>query len=592
MVGVDLPVHAMEHQYLVTDDIPAVFENHGELPHVLDPKGESYLRQEGRGLVIGTYEQACEPWAIDGTSWDFGSELLADKLDRISDSLEMAYHRYPCLAETGLKRVINGPFTFSPDGNPLVGPVPGLRGYWSACAVMAGFSQGGGVGLSLAEWMINGEPSCNIFGMDVARFGTYCTKPYTRTMVVQYYQKRFSVPFPNEELPAGRPLRTTPAYGLWKEQNAVFGHAFGMEHVNYFAPEGQQPFETPTFRRSNAFPIIGEECRVVREAVGINEVHNFGKFEVSGPGAMEWLDTIMAGRIPKLGRISLTPMLSPSGKLIGDFTMARLGDQRMQLTASYGAQAYHMRWFQEHLPENGVQISNISDQRIGFQIAGPKSRELLSRVTRADVSNEALPFLQVCEIDIGLVPAIVCRVSYTGGMGYEIYAEPIHQVALYHSLVEAGVDLGLRPFGMRAMMSLRLEKSFGSWMREYKPDYTAAETGLDRFINFNKPDFIGRQTALAEHDSPPARQLVTLIVDADDVDVAGDEPVWRGNDVVGFVTSGGYAHYSQKSVALGFVPRELAKQGEAFHIEILGDKRPATVETQVLFDPQGLQLRG
>ncbi|MBT4888742.1 MAG: FAD-dependent oxidoreductase [Rhodospirillales bacterium] len=592
MVGINLPLHAMEHQYLVTDDVKEVYEREVELPHVVDPAGESYFRQEGRGLVLGTYEQRCEPWSVDSTPWDFGSELLADKLDRITESLEMAYHRYPCLAEAGVKRVINGPFTFAPDGNPLVGPVPGLQGYWSACAVMAGFSQGGGVGLSLAEWMVEGEPSRDVFAMDVARFGTYCTKAYTRTTVIQNYQQRFSVPFPNDELPAGRPLKTTPAYGLWKAQNAVFGHGFGMEHVNYFAPEGEVPFETPTFRRSNAFPIVKEECRAVREAVGLNEVHNFGKFEVIGPGAIDWLDSIMAGRIPKEGRITLTPMLSPSGKLVGDFTMSRLGPERMQLTASYAAQAFHMRWFEDHMPESGVEVRNISDDRIGFQIAGPNARELLSRVTRADVSNETFKFLDVREIEVGMLTAIVCRVSYTGGLGYEIYVGREHQVALYEALVKAGADLGLRPFGMRAMMSLRLEKSFGAWMREYKPDYTAAETGLDRFINFQKEDFIGRDAAVIERDTPPSRQLVTMIVDADDADVVADEPIWRGDDVIGYVTSGGYAHYSEKSVALGFVPRELANQGEVFEIEILGDKRKAVIETTVLFDSDNKQLRG
>ncbi len=592
MVGLNLPLHAMEHQYLVTADIKEVYEREVELPHVVDPAGESYFRQEGRGLVLGTYEQRCEPWAVDGTSWDFGSELLTDKLDRIEESLEMAYHRYPCLETAGIKRVINGPFTFSPDGNPLVGPVPGLPGYWSACAVMAGFSQGGGVGLTLAEWMVEGEPTRDVFAMDVARFGTYCTKPYTRATVIQNYQKRFSVPYPNDELPAGRPLKTTPAYGLWKAQNAVFGHGYGMEHVNYFAPVGEDPFEVPTFRRSNAFDVVGEECRAVRNGVGLNEVHNFGKYEISGPGAIDWLNYIMAGRIPAEGRLSLSPMLSPSGKLMGDFTLSRLGANRVQVTASYGAQDFHMRWFQSHLPSSGVEVKNVSDDRIGFQIAGPKSRELLSRVTRSDVSNGAFPFLSVGAMEVGLVPAIVCRVSYTGGLGYEIFVERAHQVSLYHTLIEAGADLGLRAFGMRAMMSLRLEKSFGSWMREYKPDYTAAETGLERFINFQKENFIGRDAAIKQRDNPPARQLMTFIVDADDADVVADEPIWRGDRVIGYVTSGGYAHYSEKSVAYGFVPRELAVQGEEFEIEILGDKRKAVIETQVLFDPDAKQLRG
>ena len=592
MVGVYHPLHPMEHQYLVTEDIPAVYEREQELPHIMDPGGETYFRQEGRGLVLGIYEQDCDPWGVDGTPWDFGHELLPDNLDRISDALEHSFNRYPCLREAGIKTVINGPFTFAPDGNPLVGPMPGVPGYWCACAVMAGFSQGGGVGLTLAEWMIEGEPSSDVFAMDVARFGDYTTQTYTRNKVRENYQRRFSISYPNEELPVGRPLMTTPAYGIWDKQNAVFGSGYGLEHVNYFAPEGAPRFETPTFRRSNAFEIVGEECRAVRNGVGINEIHNFGKYEFSGPGAEEYLEYIMANRMPAEGRIALTPMLAPSGKLIGDFTVSRLGPECFQVTGSFGAQAYHMRWFESHLPDHGVKLRNISLQRIGFQIAGPNARELLSRATRADVSNAALPFLSVQKMEVGGVPSIVCRVSYTGDLGYEIYVPANYQVALYQALSEAGDGLGFRPFGMRAMMSLRLEKAFGSWLREYKPDYTPAETGLDRFVRFQKPDFIGRDAAVTARDNPPPRKLVSMIVDADDADVWGDEPIFKDGEVVGFVTSGGYAHYVEKSVALGFVPTKLNEDGAVFEIEILGKLHKASIINAPLFDPQGERMRG
>ncbi len=594
MAGVFLPLHPMEHQYLVTEDIPEVYERTHELPHAMDPTGESYLRQEGRGLVIGIYEQACDPWAVDGTPWDFGHELLPDKLDRIAEPLEYAFMRYPCLATAGIKRVINGPFTFAPDGNPLVGPVPGLRNFWSACGVMAGFSQGGGVGLTLAEWLVEGEPSRDVFAMDVARFGSYCTRAYTREKVRENYQRRFAVSYPNEELPVGRPLNTTPAYPIWRDQNAVFGQGFGLEHVNYFAPEGEEPFEVPSFRRSNAFDTVGEECRAVRTAVGINEIHNFGKYLVSGPGAQAWLDRIMAGRIPKTGRISLSPMLSPKGKLIGDFTISKLGEGRFQLTASYAAQAYHMRWFEQHLPDDAsVRIENVSLNRIGFQIAGPNSRKLLSRATRADVSNSALPFMSLAEIEVGICDALVQRVTYTGDLGYEIYVPAAQQQALYEALVAAGEGLGLRPFGMRAMMSLRLEKSFGSWMNEFKPDYTPLETGLDRFISYNKEaDFIGKAAALAEKASGTARRLCSFVVEASDADVWGYEPIWKDDSVVGFVTSGGFAHFVGKSVAFGFLPSELISDGQTVEIEILGTRCPARLYSQPLFDPKAERMRG
>lgn len=593
LAGIYLPLHPMEHQYLVTEETPEVYERDSELPHVMDPEGESYLRQEGRGLVIGFYEQSCDPWAVEGTPLDFGHELLPDKLDRIGDSLELAFRRYPVLERAGIKTIINGPFTFAPDGNPLVGPVPGLKNYWSACAVMAGFSQGGGVGLSLAEWMVEGEPSRDVFAMDVARFGDWISPGYTRAKVRENYQRRFSVGYPNEELPAARPYQTTPAFGIWQAQRAVFGAAYGMEAVNYFAPKGEELFETPSFRRSNAFEATAQECRAVREAVGINEIHNFGKYLVSGPGAEAWLDRIMAGRIPKVGRLSLTPMLSPKGKLIGDFTISRLAEDRFQLTASFGAQAFHLRWFWQHLPETGVEIQNVSTKRIGFQIAGPNARELLSRVAMADVSNAALPFMGILETDIGLCRALVQRVSYTGDLGYEIYVDAEDQIALYETLSGAGADLGLRPFGMRAMMSLRLEKAFGSWLREFKPDYMPAETGMDRFVSYNKPaDFIGKAAALAEKAEGPKRRLCSFVVEAVDADTWGDEPIWHEGKVVGFVTSGGYAHHAQKSVALGFLPVELIDEGREVEIEILGEFRKARVITEALFDQKAERMRG
>ncbi len=587
LAGVELPLHPMEHQYLVTDDLPEVFERSDELPHVMDPAGESYLRQEGRGLVIGFYEQACDPWAVGGTPEDFGHELLPDNLDRISDALELAYRRYPVLQRAGIKKVINGPFTFAPDGNPLVGPVPGRKGLWTACAVMAGFSQGGGVGRTLAEWMIDGEPAVDVFAMDVARFGEYATPDWTRIKVVENYQRRFSVSFPNEELPVGRPLQTTPAYPLWDEQNAVFGSAYGMEHVNYFAPSGEPRFETPTFRRSNAFNATAEECRAVRTAVGINEIHNFGKYRVQGPGARKWLDWIMAGRIPEKGRLALNPMLSDSGRIYGDFTVTCLDESDFLLTASFAAQAFHMRWFEQHLPDDGsVTISNESLQRLGFQIAGPQSKPVLQALTSESLQDENFAFFdaRMIRLDLASKPldVLVQRVSYTGDLGYELYVDQSEQVALYDLLIQAGAPHGMRPFGMRAMMSLRLEKSFGSWMREYKPDYTPLETGLSRFVLYDKPaEFIGKASALAERDAGAERTLCTCIVDAVDADVWVDEPVYalrEGEEaVVGFVTSGGYAHYSKKSVAFVLVPHAYAESGQNLQIEILGERVTATV---------------
>ncbi|MCA1334490.1 GcvT family protein [Pseudooceanicola marinus] len=590
MAGVYLPLMPMEHHYIVTDDIPEIYERDSEHPHVVDPAGESYLRQEGRGLCIGFYEKKPRAWAIDGTRWDFGHELLPDDLDKIGDSITFAYNRFPVLQTAGLKTVIHGPFTFAPDGNPLVGPVPGLRNYWSACAVMAGFSQGGGVGLMLAQWMIEGECERDTMAMDVARFGTWTTPGYTLPKVMENYRTRFSVSYPNEELPAARPFRTTPMYDTFDAMGAVWGQQYGLEVVNYFAEPGEPRYETPSTRRSDAFPAAAREVKAVREACGINEVQNFGKYAVTGPGARAWLDRIMAGRIPAPGRISLSPMLSPSGKIIGDFTIACLGETEFRLTASYGAQAYHLRWFTQNL-DDGVTVENISDRSTGFQVAGPKAREVLQACTRTDISDMA--FLDVRRLTVGMADCMVQRVSYTGDLGYEIYCDPMAQRALWSALWAAGEPLGMRPFGMRAMMSLRLDRLFGSWLREFSPDYTPAETGLDRFIAWSKAaDFIGRAAAEAERATGPARRLIGFVVEAEDCDVHGYEPIWLSGEVVGYCTSGGYSHHLGRSIALGFLPTAQAVPGTEVEIEILGKMCRATAIGQTDFDPEAQRMRG
>ena len=590
MAGVYLPLHPMEHQYIVTDEIPMIYERDSEHPHVMDPSGESYLRQEGRGLCIGFYEQPCKPWAVDGTPWDFGHELLADDFDKINDSIEFAYKRFPVLETAGVKSVIHGPFTFAPDGNPLVGPIPGLRNYWSACGVMAGFSQGGGVGLMLAQWMIEGETERDTMAMDVARFGDWIGPGYTLPKVIENYQKRFSVSYPNEELPAARPMRTTPMYDIFDKMGAVWGAQFGLEVPNYFAQADEPRYETPSFRRSNAWEATKREVMAVRDNVGINEVHNFGKYRITGRDARAWLDRIMAGRIPKPGRLSLTPMLSHKGRLIGDFTVSCLSETGFRLTASYGSQAYHMRWFLQN-QTGDVQIENISDTVNGFQLAGPNAAKVLQAVTRSDVS--AMKFMDVHEMAVGMVNCVVQRVSYTGDLGYEIYCHTMDQRSLWQALWTAGHAFDLKPFGMRAMMSLRLDKFFGSWLREFSPDYTPGETGMDRFISWNKDtDFIGKSAAMAEREAGSARSLVAFEVDAEDADGVAYEPVWIDGAVKGFCTSGGYSHYAEKSIALALVPREHAVDGQEAEIEILGQMRKARVITTPLFDADDARMRG
>ncbi len=592
MVGIELPLLAMEHQYLVTDDVPEVAAREREIAHAIDFAGEIYMRQEGKGVVLGTYERDGVPWSERETPWDFGHELLPSDLDRIAGSLEVAFEHFPALAEVGIKKVINGPFTFAPDGNPLVGPVANLPNFWVACGVMAGFSQGGGVGLALARWMVDGDPGLDVWAMDVARFGDFATPSYTKAKVRENYSRRFRISFPNEELSAARPLRTTPIYSSLKQANAVFGAAFGLEHALWFAPPGAEPHERPSFRRSNAHAPVAEECRAVRSAVGLVETSNFAKYEVSGPGAERWLERLLANRLPAAGRIALAPMLNARGRIIGDFTVARMAGERFLLFGSGIAESYHMRWFAAQLPARGVALSSRRRDMVGLSIAGPRARALLERVAAADVSAQAFRFLDIRAMSLGPVPALVGRISFTGDLGYEIWVSPDYQLALFERLRREGEDLGLRLFGARALNSLRLEKCFGTFTREYTPDFSPLEAGLERFVKLDKGEFTGRDALLRDRDEGPTRRLVGLVVDDAGVDAFADEPVLDGEGVCGSVTSGGYAHWSGCSMALGYVPLALAQDGAQLVIEILGERRPATVRCRPVFDPEGARMRG
>ncbi len=591
MAGLTLPVLAMEHQYLVTGEIPEVVASPTEMLHVIDFEGEIYMRQEGRGMLIGTYEKAGVPWAERETPWNFSHELLSPDLDRIAASLEVGFRHFPALECAGIKRVVNGPFTFSPDGNPLVGPIRGLRNYWVACAVMAGFSQGGGVGLALSNWMVHGDPGFDVWAMDVARFGNWATTAYTNAKVRENYSRRFRIRFPNEELPAARPLRTTPAYDRLKARGAVFGASYGLEHALWFAPAGTEAREDVTYHRSNAHAPVAAECHAVRNAVGLLEIATFSRYEVTGDGAAAWLDRLLANRLPREGRLTLSPMLNENGRLIGDFTIANGGENRFVVFGSGIAEQYHLRWFEAHLPPSGVAIHSLRSEWIGFAIAGPRSRELLSRICRDDVGHEALSFLSFRPAEVAMLPAHIGRISFTGELGYEIWVASDGQLALYDAILAAGADLGLVHYGARALNSLRLEKSFGNWAREYRPIYTPVEAGIDRFVAWDKPDFIGRDAALRDRARRPMRRLVTFVVDADDADAIGDEPVWHDGKVVGWVTSGGYGHCVGKSIALGYVPAALANASEGFEIEILGERRRAAVQAQALYDPKGERMR-
>jgi dimethylglycine dehydrogenase len=587
MAGIELPLSPLKHHYLVTASSPLLDQLDYEMPMTVDLEGFTYLRQDQNGVLLGIYEVEHEHWAMDGAPWDYGMELFQEQTDRIERELTCGFERYPVLQETGVKTWVNGAFTFSPDGNPLVGPVRGKRGYWSACAVMAGFLQGGGVGKTLAEWMIHGEPEADAWSMDVARYGDYAqNKRYIKETTGQFYSRRFVMTYPNEQLPAGRPLKCAPAYSAMSEAGCKWGNSWDLEVPLYFAPKGFE--ETPTLKRSNAFDIVGAECRHVREKVGMVDISGFSRFEVSGPNAAAWLDRIMASRLPKPGRAKLAPMLGPDGRLKGDLTVFNWGDGTWWIMGSYYLREWHMRWFDDHL-DTGVTVRDLGEEVCGFALTGPRAKTVIEKVCGAAAD---LPFMGCAALDVGLFRARVARMSVAGELGYEINVRYGDQIALRDLLLEAGADQELKEYGFNAMLSLRLEKSFGIWSAEFTQGYTPGETGMDRWIAWDKPDFIGKQSALAERETGAKRRVVMLEVAATDADASGFEPVWLEGAKVGFVTSGGYGHTMGRSYALAMVETGAARVGTELSVHVVGVERPAIVIAPSPYDPVGNAMRG
>lgn len=596
MTGIHLPVQPMEHHYLITEKIPLIAERMesmgeaGRLPAGIDYEANIYFRQERQGMLLGTYEPKSTPWKVHGTPWDFGHELLQPDLDRIADRLEMSFERIPAIGEAGIKDMINGPFTFGPDGNPMIGPVPGMKNYWVAVGVMAGFCQGGGVGLTMAEWMIDGEPSIDVWAMDVARFGEFATPDWGTIKSSENYERRFVMTFPNETLPKGRMQKTTALYDRLVAKGALMNQNFGLENAQWFADGPDDAHENPTFERNRSFAYVKREVEAVQTAVGGIEIANFAKHEFKGAGARAYLDRTLAGYIPKPGRLTLTPMLTPKGKLYGDLTVACLAEDHFMLFGSGAMQEAHSRWFQKDLPTD-VSYANVSDDWHGIALSGPKSRQLLARITRDDMGAEAFKFRDLRQTFVGGVPVILNRISFSGELGYEIYCKPQYLLRLSEAIENAGSDLGYRWYGARALMSMRLEKGWGVWTLEYRPDFNAVESGMDAFINWKK-DFIGKEATQTIRAAGAKQTLVTMTIDVDGIDVSGDEAILKDGKAVGYISSGGYAHRVKRSMAMGYVKHENAAPGTALQVEILGEMYSAQVLGAPIYDPSGENMRG
>ncbi len=589
MAGIELPLMPVEHHYLVTESVPMIEALGFELPQINDNETGSYARQEGMGLLLGAYEHTCTHWAKDGTPPDFGHELLPDDLSCMEWNFEKSVEIMPCLAEAGVKRVINGPMIFSPDLGPLIGPHPALRNYFCANGVMAGFNQGAGIGRVLSEWIIGGAPEIDMSHWDVARFGDWATPRYTEEMTRYFYENRSEKVFPYQSFDAARPQAMSPVHDRLAAQGAVFGTGFGCEHATWFAPSGTKAKDSLTYRQPNWWGPVAEEGRRVREAVGLYDFSDMAKFELSGPNASAWLDRIMANRLPKPGRLCLSPMLSDKGRVIGDFTISNLGD-RYLIVGTYAKQLAYLRHFNNYLPAEGVILSNRSDELAGLSIAGPNAQALIASLADRALDTASFRFMDADSLGIaGVENVTTLRVSYTGETGYEMYMPRADQPRLFDALRREGAAHGLSLVGLRSLMMLRLEKSFAAWGAELTSDYFAHECGMMHHVKPDKGDFIGRDAVRAY--GAARERPITLTVEAGDCAIWGDEAVFLDGEAVGYVSSGGWGPVVVQHIALGYVRPDAFQPGGNYSVEVLGQLRPATLHSEPLYDPTGARMR-
>jgi len=623
MVGLDIPVIPVQHQYLVTEPHPDIIARKEKgLPEmgVLRESDSSwYLREENGGLILGPYEHGAPCCYVDGPDEHSEYELFEADLDRLEPHIEAAIARVPAFGEVGIKQMYNGAICYTPDGNPIIGPAWGLNNFWLNEGHSFGITAAGGAGWQLAEWIVDGEPTIDMMGVDPRRFGSYVSQGYLRTKNEEAYAQVFTTHYPDEERAAARPLKRSPCYERMRDKGAVFGVVYGWERPNWFAPPeyglSDDVINRPatllhrnhslandaglikekwSFRRSNYFDFVGEECLHVHQQVGLLDMSAFAKFEVSGSGASRWLDALFANRIPhQVGRVGLCHLLTAKGGVRSEFTVHRTGPEQFYLVSAGALERHDFDYLQKLRPRDGtVDLQKVTTQQGVFVLAGPRSRELLQRITRVDLSNAAFPWLVGKAADLGLAHGRVLRVNFVGELGYELHHPIEMQNYLFDLLFEAGEDLGLRPFGIRAMDALRLEKSYRLVPRELSIEYAALESGLQRFVKFDKPDFIGKAGLSRWQEEGFRWQFVTAEMHgADGVDARGSEPIYRAGELVGRSTSGGYGWRVEKSLVLGMVAPECATVGTQMEIEVLGQRYALVVIDESPFDPDNARLR-
>jgi len=595
MVGEYLPIVTLSHQYLVTEDIPALSARGlARLPLVRDPDVSYYLRQERHGLLLGPYEASARAHWLDQIPEEFAHQLFPDDLTRLEDYIAAACVRVPILGSVGVKRVINGPIPYAPDGNPLMGPSSVARNFFHCCAFTFGIVQAGGAGRAIAEWVVNGEPDWDLWPLDCRRYGKFADRRYALAKALETYQNEYGVGYPQEERPAGRPARTSSLYDALQRRGAVFGARGGWERAVYFRSPGDPGGPECSFRRPHWHQAVARECAAVASAVALLDLTGFTRFEVTGRGAAAWLDHLITGELPREGRSALAYGCSPRGGIVMEMTVTRLPDERFWLLSAASAERHDEDWLRAHFsPVHGeFGIANLTDRYGTLVVAGPRSRELLARVTDADVSNAALPWLGARALRIADADVLALRVSYVGELGYELHVAMEDLAAVHARLVEAGRELSLGHFGLYAVESLRLEKCYRSWKADLTSEYTPLSASLERFVRLDKAaDFIGRDALRRAAAAGVPERFVPLLVEAGDADAAAVSIVYRGAEAVGLVTSGGYGYRLKRSIALAYVRSDLSAPGTELEVGILGERRRAVVGREPLYDPDNLRLR-
>jgi dimethylglycine dehydrogenase len=592
MVGLEIPSIAGEHTHILFEAIDAVEKRDAYLPLVRDPDRSIYIRQEMDSLILGLYESKVKQWNPKGVPWDYAQTELQPDIDHIADFIENGIYRFPIMGETGFKHVTDGPITYTPNGDPLVGPAYPLKNFFHACGYSFGITQAGGIGHYLAGWMMNGEPEIDLWPVDSRRFGSYANWAYNHEKIEDTYPRLYAIICPNDWRDAARPNRTAPIYEYQKQSGAVFGDYYGWECPNYYTDGTEDRSENPGWKRNNTFKYVDAECKHVMEHAGILDLSRFAKTRITGPGAEAWLNHLTCQTVPvKDGRIALAPMLDHNGNFKSDMTITRIREgEYFCVTASVGKR-HDQHWLMENLPADGSVCMEDVTYKLGcLVIAGPKSRGILAKAGYDDVSNEAFPFGTSREIYVGRVKCRVNRMNYVGELGYEIFHPIESQISVFQTLMDAGGAFDLKMFGMYAMDSMRLEKGYLAWKSEMNVHHTPLETNVAWTVKMNK-EFIGKAGLEKQKTAGVPRQLVCLVCQADDADPWGYNPIFNGEEIVGMTSSGGYGHRTDKSIALGYVPTDMAAPGTRLEVEVLGEKLAAEVVAMPLYDPKNERMK-